>query len=66
MSERDNGRSSSALLRPPQKPVMSKINWKLIAFIGVLWWLIYSAPTEDSVFTMFVHKAGGTSASDDF
>ena len=46
--------------------VMSKINWKLIAFIGVLWWLIYSAPTEDSLFTMFVHKAGGTSASDDF
>ena len=30
---------------------MSKINWKLIAFIGVLWWLIYSAPTEDSLFT---------------
>ena len=46
--------------------VMSKINWKLIAFIGVLWWLIYSAPTEDSLFTMFVHRAGGTSASDDF
>jgi len=47
--------------------VMSKINWKLIAFIGVLWWLIYSAPTEDSLFTMFVHKAGGRSASaDDF
>ena len=45
---------------------MSKINWKLIAFIGVLWWLIYSAPTEDSLFTMFVHRAGGTSASDDF
>ena len=43
-----------------------RINWKLIAFIGVLWWLIYSAPTEDSLFTMFVHKAGGTSASDDF
>ena len=47
--------------------VMSTINWKLIAFIGVLWWLIYSAPTEDSIFTMFVHKAGGSSASaDDF
>ena len=45
---------------------MSKINWKLIAFIGALWWFIYSAPTEDSLFTMFVHKAGGTSASDDF
>ena len=49
-----------------QNQPASKINWKLIAFIGVLWWLIYSAPTEDSLFTMFVHKAGGTSASDDF
>ena len=46
---------------------MSKINWKRIAFIGVLWWLIYSAPTEDSIFTMFVHKTGGNSAfADDF
>ena len=26
---------------------MSNINWKLIAFWAVLWWLVYSAPTED-------------------
>jgi hypothetical protein len=46
---------------------MSKINWKLIVFIGALWWFIYSAPTEDSLLTMFVHHAGGSSASaDDF
>ena len=60
------GPSASRKQVPDNECVMSKINWKLIAFIGVLWWLIYSAPTEDSLFTMFVHKAGGTSASDDF
>lgn len=25
---------------------MANINWKLIAFWAVLWWLVYSAPTE--------------------
>jgi len=25
---------------------MAKINWKLIAFWAVLWWMVYSAPTE--------------------
>ena len=25
---------------------MSNINWKLIAFWAVLWWLVYTAPTE--------------------
>ena len=28
---------------------MSKINWKLIAFWAVLWWFVYSAPTEGSM-----------------
>jgi hypothetical protein len=60
------GPSASRKQVPDNECVMSKINWKLIAFIGALWWFIYSAPTEDSLFTMFVHKAGGTSASDDF
>jgi len=31
---------------------MSKINWKLIAFWAVLWWLVYSAPTEDVLSNM--------------
>ena len=44
---------------------MSKVNWKLIAFIGLLWWFVYSAPTEDSLIRIF---AGNSSASvsDDF
>jgi hypothetical protein len=44
---------------------MSKINWKLIAFVGLLWWFVYSAPTEDSIIQIF---AGTSSASmsDDF
>jgi hypothetical protein len=31
---------------------MSNINWKLIAFWAVLWWLVYSAPTEDVLSNM--------------
>lgn len=63
--ERD-GEIEMELRNSDQHRPASTINWKLIAFIGALWWFIYSAPTEDSLFTMFVHKAGGTSASDDF
>jgi hypothetical protein len=25
---------------------VSTINWKLVAFWALLWWFIYSAPTE--------------------
>jgi len=44
---------------------MSRINWRLMAFIGALWWFVYSAPTEDSLIQIF---AGNSSASisDDF
>jgi hypothetical protein len=31
---------------------MLNINWKLIAFWAVLWWLVYSAPTEDVLSNM--------------
>ena len=47
---------------------MAKINWKLIGFVGALWWLIYSAPTEDSLITMFTGGSSSVSAgqADDF
>ena len=28
---------------------MPTINWKLIAFWALLWWFVYSAPTEGSI-----------------
>jgi len=46
---------------------MGKINWKLIAFVGALWWFIYSAPTEDSLITMFTHFGSAPAGqTDDF
>jgi hypothetical protein len=47
---------------------MSKINWKLIAFISALWWFIYSAPTEDSLTTWLFGGSSSRAASyaDDF
>ena len=45
---------------------MRKINWKLIAFISVMWWLIYSAPTEDSITTwLFGHSSSRAASFDD-
>jgi hypothetical protein len=44
---------------------MSKINWKLIAFVSLLWWLVYSAPTEESLIQIFAGNSS-TSTSDDF
>jgi len=32
---------------------LSQVNWKAIAFWVVLWWLVYSAPTERSVDQLF-------------
>jgi hypothetical protein len=47
---------------------MSKINWKLIAFISALWWFIYSAPTEDSLAMWLFGGSSSRTASyaDDF
>jgi hypothetical protein len=42
------------------------INWKLIAFISVMFWLIYSAPTEDSITTWLFHGHSRAAAYDDF
>ena len=52
----------------PAAPTMSKINWKLIAFISALWWFIYSAPTEDSLATWLFGGSSSRAASyaDDF
>jgi len=44
---------------------MSKINWKLIAFCVALWWLIYSAPTEESLAALFFGSPS-SAAADDF
>jgi len=45
---------------------LRNINWKLIAFISIMFWLIYSAPTEDSITTWLVHGNSRASAYDDF
>ena len=46
---------------------MSKINWRLIAFIGALWWFIYSAPTEDSLIAIFTGNSSTVAGNaDDF
>jgi hypothetical protein len=47
---------------------MRNVNWKLIAFISVMWWLIYSAPTEDSITTWLFGASGSrtTAYADDF
>jgi len=46
---------------------MSKINWRLMVFIGALWWFVYSAPTEESLIAIFTGNATSVAASaDDF
>jgi hypothetical protein len=45
---------------------MSRINWKLIAFVGLMWWFVYSAPTEDSIITLFTSTTSSARAADDF
>jgi len=32
---------------------LSQVDWKAIAFWALLWWLVYSAPTERSVDQLF-------------
>lgn len=45
---------------------MQKINWKLIAFWAVLWWFIYSAPTEGWLSEMLVSNSTTASQADTF
>jgi len=45
---------------------MQKINWKLIAFWAVLWWCIYSAPTEGWLSTILMSSSGTASQADNF
>ncbi len=35
---------------------MPTINWKLIAFWVLLWWFIYSAPTEGTIAQLLLHQ----------
>jgi hypothetical protein len=44
---------------------LSRVNWKAIAFWVVLWWLVYSAPTERSVDQLFF-ASETPSAADSF
>lgn len=47
-------KTSPLIGRRPTRPVRqissqaSAINWRLIAFWAVLWWFVYTAPTEDT------------------
>jgi len=34
---------------------MALINWKRVAFWATLWWLVYSAPTEDPFAALRAH-----------
>jgi hypothetical protein len=45
---------------------MAKINWKLIAFWAVLWWFIYSAPTEGWLSEMLMSNSSTASEADRF
>jgi len=45
---------------------MSQINWKLIAFWAVLWWFIYSAPTEGWLSEMLVSNSSSATQGDTF
>jgi hypothetical protein len=44
---------------------MSKVNWRRVVFVGALWWLVYAAPTEDSLIAI-LNGNSSTSLSDDF
>jgi hypothetical protein len=44
---------------------MRKINWKLIAFWALLWWFIYSAPTEGTL-SYLVSTANASTQDDSF
>jgi hypothetical protein len=44
---------------------LSTINWKLIAFWVLLWWFIYSAPTE-GLLPQLLSSADVTSQADTF
>jgi hypothetical protein len=34
---------------------LSEINWRLIAFWVLLWWFVYSAPTEGTLTDLLTH-----------
>ena len=44
---------------------MPTINWKLIAFWVLLWWFVYSAPTEGSL-TDLISSTSTTTQADTF
>ena len=58
-------RAAADIARPCS---LAKINWKTIAFWALLWWLVYSAPTEGILTDMFGLNAstnpGGQTRSD--
>lgn len=41
---------------------MPNINWKLIAFWVVLWWFVYTAPTEGSLLDMLSASSAASQA----
>ena len=41
---------------------MPTINWKLIAFWVLLWWFIYSAPTEGTFGQLLISANASTQA----
>jgi hypothetical protein len=47
------------------RSAISNINWKLIAFWVLLWWFVYSAPTEGSL-TQLLSSADVASQADTF
>ena len=49
------------------RSALATINWKLIAFWVLLWWFVYSAPTEGSLtLTQLLSSADVTSQADTF
>jgi len=50
---------------PQMRSAIANINWKLIAFWVLLWWFVYSAPTEGSL-TQLLSSADVTSQADTF
>ena len=41
---------------------MPTINWKVIAFWVLLWWFIYSAPTEGTIAQLLLTTTSTTQA----
>ena len=47
------------------RSAIANINWKLIAFWALLWWFVYSAPTEGSI-TQLLSSADVANQGDNF